>query len=122
MTLNDIIRLMEKHTANELAFEGKCHDCKTEMNVIVSYRPVEGDFQISGGAVYVVDIDDEIFFLKCEECHAENATLRNFRECEVYSRVVGYYRPMKNWNEGKKAEFKKRSTFDSAFQSAGSFF
>ena len=27
---------------------------------------------------------------------------------EVYSRIVGYYRPVQNWNDGKKAEFKDR--------------
>ncbi len=31
--------------------------------------------------------------------------------CEVYSRVVGYLRPVKNWNAGKKQEFKERITF-----------
>ena len=31
--------------------------------------------------------------------------------CEVYSRVVGYLRPVKNWNAGKKQEFKERKTF-----------
>jgi ribonucleoside-triphosphate reductase len=34
------------------------------------------------------------------------------KETEVYSRIVGYYRPIKNWNEGKKAEFDKRKTYD----------
>ena len=29
-------------------------------------------------------------------------------ECEVYSRVVGYYRPVSGWNDGKKQEFKDR--------------
>lgn len=33
-------------------------------------------------------------------------------ECEVYSRIVGYIRPVKQWNKGKKAEFKNRKTFD----------
>ncbi len=32
-------------------------------------------------------------------------------ECEVYSRVVGYIRPVKQWNEGKQEEFKLRKTF-----------
>ncbi|MDE2221486.1 MAG: ribonucleoside triphosphate reductase [Candidatus Omnitrophica bacterium] len=32
-------------------------------------------------------------------------------ECEVYSRVVGYLRPVKQWNKGKKEEFKKRRTY-----------
>lgn len=32
-------------------------------------------------------------------------------ECEVYSRVVGYLRPVQNWNKGKKEEFKERVTY-----------
>ena len=35
-------------------------------------------------------------------------------ECEVYSRVVGYMGPVKQWNDGKQAEFSIRSTFDAA--------
>jgi ribonucleoside-triphosphate reductase len=31
---------------------------------------------------------------------------------EVYSRIVGYYRSVKNWNAGKKAEYKERRVFD----------
>lgn len=34
------------------------------------------------------------------------------REMEVYSRVVGYYRPIKNWNKGKQEEFRLRKNFD----------
>jgi len=30
---------------------------------------------------------------------------------EVYSRVVGYFRPIADWNEGKKKEFKFRKPF-----------
>jgi hypothetical protein len=30
------------------------------------------------------------------------------KECEVYSRVVGYFRPVQRWNIGKKEEFKDR--------------
>lgn len=28
--------------------------------------------------------------------------------CDVYSRVVGYYRPVNQWHAGKKAEFLAR--------------
>jgi anaerobic ribonucleoside-triphosphate reductase len=28
--------------------------------------------------------------------------------CEVYSRVVGYYRPVSAWNEGKREEYRQR--------------
>jgi len=37
----------------------------------------------------------------CPKCGAE---------CEVYSRVVGYLRPVSQWNKGKKEEFKIRKT------------
>lgn len=39
---------------------------------------------------------------QCPHCGADT---------EVWSRVVGYYRPVKNWNRGKQEEFKERSTF-----------
>lgn len=32
-------------------------------------------------------------------------------KCEVYSRVVGYIRPVDQWNVGKQAEFIDRKTF-----------
>lgn len=31
--------------------------------------------------------------------------------CEVYSRVVGYLRPVQSYNKGKKEEFFMRSKF-----------
>lgn len=31
--------------------------------------------------------------------------------CEVYSRIVGYLRPIQQWNEGKQEEFKQRKEF-----------
>ena len=34
------------------------------------------------------------------------------KEAEVYSRITGYYRPVKNWNDGKSQEFKDRKTYD----------
>ncbi len=39
---------------------------------------------------------------ECPICH---------RKTEVYSRVVGYLRPVSHWNKGKKEEFKERKTF-----------
>jgi ribonucleoside-triphosphate reductase len=32
--------------------------------------------------------------------------------CEVYSRVVGYMRPVNQWNLGKQQEFGDRKVFD----------
>lgn len=39
---------------------------------------------------------------KCSSCK---------QDTEVYSRVVGYLRPVKQWNYGKQAEFSARKTF-----------
>lgn len=33
------------------------------------------------------------------------------QKTEVYSRVVGFYRPVEQWNDGKKDEFSERKTF-----------
>ncbi len=52
------------------------------------------------------EIKQKIKELKAEQenCHGS--------KCEVYSRVVGYLRPVQNWNKGKKAEFAMRKTFN----------
>ncbi|MEM2719125.1 MAG: anaerobic ribonucleoside-triphosphate reductase, partial [Candidatus Bathyarchaeia archaeon] len=41
----------------------------------------------------------------CPKCGAK---------CEVYSRVVGYLRPVDQWNDGKQSEFRIRQKFDRA--------
>lgn len=48
------------------------------------------------------------------EIEAKRAALEavSGRETEVYSRIVGYYRSLRNWNVGKKAEFGERKTYD----------
>ncbi len=33
------------------------------------------------------------------------------QRCEIYSRVVGYLRPIRQWNKGKQAEFADRKMF-----------
>ncbi|MCK5883774.1 MAG: ribonucleoside triphosphate reductase [Bacteriovoracaceae bacterium] len=34
------------------------------------------------------------------------------KECEVYSRITGYYRPVQNWNKGKKSEYQERNAYN----------
>jgi ribonucleoside-triphosphate reductase (formate) len=33
-------------------------------------------------------------------------------ECEVYTRIVGYLRPVEQWNKGKRAEYGNRKHVD----------
>lgn len=49
---------------------------------------------------------------ECPICAAEGKQTY----CEVYSRVVGYIRPVDQWNAGKQEEFKERKLFDRAVQ------
>lgn len=42
------------------------------------------------------------------------------KETEVYSRIVGYYRSVRNWNKGKKSEYKQRNPFVVREESTGS--
>lgn len=44
----------------------------------------------------------------CPKC----AEMGKDQECIVYSRIVGYLRPVDQWNDGKAAEFKDRKLFD----------
>ena len=46
---------------------------------------------------------------KCPKCG---------RKCEIWSRSVGYLRPVEQWNEGKQSEFKDRKTFDKQLKEA----
>jgi len=47
-------------------------------------------------------IEDRISQLRAERDGAKGTN------CEVYSRVVGYLRPVMMWNKGKKEEFSMR--------------
>jgi anaerobic ribonucleoside-triphosphate reductase len=50
-------------------------------------------------------------YIKCKKCHQKDPVLRNFQETEVYSRIVGYIRPVKGWNPAKQAEMKDRKLY-----------
>lgn len=32
-------------------------------------------------------------------------------ECQVFSRITGFYQPLNTWNKGKKSEYSQRKTF-----------
>ena len=51
------------------------------------------------------------FVYKCQKCFKIDSKLRNYQDCEVYSRIVGYLRPVKQWNIGKQEEYSRRKPF-----------
>lgn len=78
-----------------------CHDCGKDILV-------EED-EIKNGVFLVYDnAGAKLNILKCSDCFEKNKALTNFQECEVYSRVVGYIRPVQQWHKGKKQEFGER--------------
>ncbi len=60
----------------------------------------------------IEEIDRRIAELKSELERVEGTPT------EVYSRIVGYYRPVKNWNKGKREEFTERASFTTAEERA----
>ena len=109
MTVERLHEIFDENVDKQMiGFEGNCHDCGCEVKVGVTLMP-EG-FLVTGGAVFEPDHDQ--FFTKCDDCFEKNPLLTQYQKCEVYSRVVGYLRPVSQWNEGKQAEFKDREVFD----------
>jgi anaerobic ribonucleoside-triphosphate reductase len=88
-----------------------CHDCKKEIKAEDGEIKAE-DGEIKDGFALVYDDGGEkISVYKCKECFEKNPSLNNFKKCEVYSRIVGYIRPVQQWNEGKPQEYKDRTEF-----------
>jgi len=109
MTVERLHELFDEHTQKEiLSWQGNCHDCSCEVEVTAT--PKEDGIHIMGGSVY--ESEPNRFFLKCDACFRKDSELRNYQKCEVYSRVVGYLRPVAQWNDAKRTEFKDRKLFD----------
>lgn len=83
----------------------KCNDCSKEIEI-------KKDKLINAvGLVYESD-GEKVSIYKCSECYDKNKELQNFRPCEVYSRIVGYLRPVSQWNKGKQEEFSVRKVYE----------
>lgn len=77
----------------------KCHDCGKEIKF-------NGDKIVNGRQLCY---KNKLCIFKCDDC---DDVLRNYQDCEVYSRIVGYLRPTNTWNEGKKQEFSERKEYE----------
>jgi len=114
MKVQELQKYFEDAKSSKISFEGKCHDCKNSVCVEVDLDQ-DGKVTISGGALYSPQIgiaeNEKTLFLKCEECHKKEELLKNYQPCAVYSRVVGFLRPVSDWNKGKQAEFAKRKLY-----------
>ena len=111
MTVERLHELFDENPEKEvLAWSGVCHDCNNAVSV--SATPQADGIRIQGGSVYEPEANK--FIVKCDACFMEDPLLRHFQDCEVYSRVVGYLRPVAQWNDAKQSEFDDRKLFDSS--------
>jgi Zn finger protein HypA/HybF involved in hydrogenase expression len=93
-------------TIQEKNEEYFCYDCSKKLNV-------SGE-EIEGGKLLKYqdeETKEEFYIVKCDECFKNNQALTSFRDCEVYSRIVGYMRPVQQWNVGKRLEFERRKNY-----------
>lgn len=83
--------------SEEEAREAACFDCGCEVKrgVVLLYE----------------DNGKEFFVSKCKDCFAKDEGLSEYKQCEVYSRIVGYLRPVNQWNDGKKQEYSERKEY-----------
>jgi hypothetical protein len=82
----------------------KCNDCEKAAEI-------EGKEVKNGSLLKYKDGKNVIVIFKCAECLEKSKVLKNFRDTEVYSRVVGYIRPVKQFNVGKKQEYEDRKEY-----------
>lgn len=82
-----------------------CHDCGKEIKIEKK--------DIKNGVLLCYENNGKkIEILKCNDCYKKNPGLQNYQNCEVYSRVVGYLRPVQQWNTGKQLEFEERKEYN----------
>lgn len=131
MNIEQLHQLFEDFpNENEFVFDGECMHCQKQVTITIGL--CEKGFEIKGqGAMFqrpktrLMDVENEVIpegklepltldrvlFFKCENCYEAYPTFSHWQECEVFSRVVGYYRPVAQYNKGKKAEYDKRTNF-----------
>ena len=98
--------LSDKMGENQFAIvHGTCMDCHKECSINLERTGPE-TIEIKNGAIG--NRNDEYYF-KCDSCWEKD---KNFgQQSEVYSRVVGYLRPVSQWNDAKTEEFHKRTMY-----------
>jgi len=105
MTKERLLELVERYGV--VNWEGECFDC--DVGVVVGIEVGGKGIKVQGGAVYEVG---GCVYLKCDDCYGEEGVLKNYQDCMVFSRVVGYLQPVENWNPGKQSEYRDRKVYN----------
>jgi hypothetical protein len=115
--MEDLNEILKTEEYVDVAFF--CHDCEKPVRVRAQR---DGDGIIfqpqDGGAGYYPTLanGEKEYFVKCAACFEEKPKLTEFNPTEVYTRVVGYMRPVQNFNAGKREEYRQRQNFTNAVE------
>lgn len=111
--MEDLMEILKSESSVDLCFE--CHDCGDPVKVTaekdkdaVVFKPQDG----ARGCSPEMNTRETAYFVKCAKCHEKDPVIRNYNPTEVYTRVVGYYRPVDAFNMGKKSEYADRKIFN----------
>lgn len=97
--------LSDKMGDNQFAkISATCKDCHRPLTVNLE-RKSPTDIEIKDGVVIAIHSNGDFVF-KCPECFANDEYFG--QEMLIYSRVVGYLRPVNDWNDGKQEEYRHR--------------
>ena len=98
--------LSDKMGDNQFAdIKATCMDCEKDF-VIKAERTDPTTIIIIDG---VIGKREGEYLFKCNDCYKKDKSFG--QKTEVYSRVVGYLRPVSHWNEAKQQEFAMRKTY-----------
>jgi hypothetical protein len=89
----------------------QCRDCGKTIKVA-------GEELIGGKILVYEDGQQRIEAVKCDQCYQADPSLSNYKKTEVYSRIVGYLRPVSQWNKGKKEEYDQRKNLKAVLPEA----
>jgi hypothetical protein len=119
MTQDELLEMLDEQKTHILDFQGKCHSCQSEIIVSAGVETFDGQdmlFIHGGGICKVEEYNSEEKYDKilliCPDCYETDKYLKNWKRCEVFSRIVGYMRPVDSWNKAKQHEFDMRKTFE----------
>lgn len=108
MKLNDI---NERLMLGPVELSGKCCDCGVDVHIKAELSGM--NLIIDGGAAFhppAIWNCPEDYMFKCPACFKTEPKF--FPKTEVYTRCVGYLRPVNQMNPGKVAEINQRAMFN----------
>jgi hypothetical protein len=104
-----LLDLMDEKGDDHINLVSTCQHCGQDIALMVDRDGID-HIKIRGNchAKYYPQVDRIVGL--CWECESKGIVVGC--PCETFSRVTGYLRPVKNYNPGKKAEFKLRKMYD----------